>query len=43
MSPRDMEDSLSYLKALEFMKTPEGKAIWRGVQKTSPKKDNRYA
>ena len=43
MSPRDMEDSLSYLKALEFMKTPEGKAIWRGVQKTSPKKNNRYA
>ena len=33
----------SEIKALELLKTPEGKAIWRGVQKTSPKKDNRYA
>ncbi len=35
--------ALHYLKSLEFMKTPEGKAMWRGVQKTSPKKDNHYA
>ena len=33
----------SEIKALELLKTPEGKSIWRGVQKTSPKKDNRYA
>lgn len=31
------------IKALQLLKTPEGKAIWRGVQKTSLKKDNRYA
>ena len=31
------------IKALQLLKTPEGKSIWRGVQKTSPKKDNRYA
>lgn len=42
MSPKDIRGPLSYLKALEFMKTPEGKAIWRGVQKTTPKKDIRY-
>jgi hypothetical protein len=41
-NPTDDSD-LMLLKSLEFMKTPEGKAIWRGVQKTSPKKDNRYA
>jgi len=40
--PTDDSDFM-LLKSLEFMKTPEGKAIWRGVQKTSPKKDNRYA
>jgi hypothetical protein len=33
----------SEIKALELLKTPEGKSIWRGVQKTSPQKDNRYA
>lgn len=31
------------LKALEFMKTPEGKAIYRGVEKASPKQDRQYA
>lgn len=43
MSPKDIEDPLSYLKALELMKTPEGKAIWRGVKKSAPEKDRRYA
>jgi hypothetical protein len=30
------------IKALQLLKTPEGKAIWRGVQKSAPKKDDRY-
>lgn len=30
------------IKALQLLKTPEGKAIWRGVQKSVPEKDRRY-
>jgi hypothetical protein len=34
---------LAKLKALEMMKIPEGKAIYRGVEKSSPKQDRQYA
>ena len=34
---------LTPTKALELMKTPEGKAIYRAVEKASPKQDRRYA
>ena len=36
-------EDLAPLKALEMMRTPEGKAIYRGVEKASPKQDRRYA
>ena len=35
--------NMAWLKALEILKTPEGKAIWKGVEKASPKQDRRYA
>jgi hypothetical protein len=37
------QGDLAKLKALEMMKTPEGKAIYRGVEKSSSKQDRRYA
>jgi hypothetical protein len=37
------QSDLAKLKALEMMKTPEGKAIYRGVEKSSSKQDRRYA
>jgi hypothetical protein len=36
-------EDLAPLKALEMMGTPEGKAIYRGVEKSSSKQDRRYA
>ena len=35
--------SLMPTKALLFMQTPEGKAVYRSVEKASPKQDRRYA
>lgn len=37
------QSDMAKLKALEMMRTPEGKAIYRGVEKSSPKQDRRYA
>lgn len=35
--------NMAWLKGLEMLKTPEGKAIYRGVEKASPKQDRQYA
>lgn len=43
LDPDNTDISPGEIKALQLLKTPEGKAIWRGVQKSIPEKDRRYA
>ena len=43
LDPDNTNFSPGEIKALQLLKTPEGKAIWKGVQKSAPEKDRRYA